>query len=126
MSEMIVQNLSIEGSHLMRQEFLSKIEDLKALERLEQNADFKRIFKDLYGEKEAIRLTHMLADVTVTESPNREAKRHDIVERLMGIARFARFFRQVENLAMQAEKGLVELAEAEAAYYAAKEQPQEE
>lgn len=74
----------------------------KALQRLTQNQDFKKVIKQGYFEKEAVRLVHLKADPQMQT----EASQKSIVAQIDAIGGLLSYFRTLGFNAMQAEKAI--------------------
>lgn len=74
----------------------------KALDRLFNNADFKKIILELYLEKEAIRLVHLRAAPGM-QSPESQSS---LLLQIDAIGQLAEFFRTQQFLVAQAEKAI--------------------
>lgn len=72
-----------------------------ALKRLEQNRDFRKVIKEGYLEKEAIRLVHLRGDPAF-QTPERQAS---VLRQIDAIGELLSFFRTVSfnaNIALKA------------------------
>lgn len=92
---------------LSKKEALETLELFKSLERLEKNKDFKRLIKDEYLNKEAVRLVHLKADHT-SRSPERQSA---VVREIDAIGSFASFLTTVAWRASMAQSALTECEE---------------
>ena len=110
-----VAGMTLEERRVYRQSRKDVIEIGEALTRLENNPDFKKVFIEGYSESRPQRLTMLLADNQVLYQglEHKQTQREDILEELVGIARFNLFLRNVRNSAAQAEKDLDDLTDAE-------------
>lgn len=75
----------------------------KALDRLRNNKDFKKVFGELYFREEAIRLVTLLGDPDM-QVPE---KQQDILGQMQAIGRVGDFLRVLDHKVMLAESGLV-------------------
>ena len=73
-----------------------------AVERLRSNRDFKKVITEGYFEKEAVRLVHLKADVSM-QSPAMQA---DIVKQMDGIGALNQFFGTKLHLARMAGRSI--------------------
>lgn len=80
----------------------------KALARLRDNPDFKKLVVKGYLENEAVRLVHLKADPSMQSVPDQAGIDRDI----NSIGSLAQYFRAVEMMGARAESSI---AEAEAA-----------
>ena len=106
--------ITAEQANQLRESCNERIAIRNALQRLELNADFKKVVED-YTEHESIRLVHLLAEPTFNLGGKKELHREEIKESLIGIARFSDYLRNIHRLAAQAEKTLEDLRNAESA-----------
>lgn len=104
--------LTPQMANQMREECKAKIALSDALLRLESNPDFQMICNE-YLEKEPSRLVHLLADPTMNLGGQKELHRDELHERMIGIARFTEYMRNVHMLAERASKTLTDLNNAE-------------
>jgi predicted RNA polymerase sigma factor len=96
----------------MTQDLVQRIEDNiakaksivefdKALQRLEENRDFRKVIRDGYLRDDAVRLVHLKADPAF-QTPERQAM---IIQQIDAIGQLLQYFRTVAfnaNLAMKA------------------------
>ena len=99
-----------------KQDVKKLAQDCIALEqcliRLEGNEDFK-ILKHHILNVEAIRLTHLLAEPSLTCSDKYLQHRKNVEECLIGVAQFAMFLRGIHQKAIIAKKDLEEIEKME-------------
>ena len=82
---------------------LKQFVDLElALERLEKNADFKKVISEGYLKDEAIRLVHAKADPHL-QSPDKQA---GVVGQIDAIGRLVTYFRGITQNANLARKSI--------------------
>ena len=105
-------DITIEQKQQEIEEAKEKIELADALERLNKNEDFIRVIGYEYCNKEAIRLVHLLGDTNYGNTDS-EARRKDIYEMQMGIARLCEYFRRISFNGNQGVKTLMAIAQAE-------------
>lgn len=74
------------------------VETGKALERLRNNRDFKRLIADEYLHKEAVRLVHLKADINSQSAFSQES----IIKQMDCIGSLTHFFQRIEHQAMLA------------------------
>lgn len=91
------------------QEIENNIREAKALKemgdalgRLQENRDFKKIIREGYFEKEAIRLVHLKSDPSM-QSP---ASQQSIVDQIDAIGALSQYFRTVFHTAALATKAI--------------------
>lgn len=74
----------------------------KALDRLFNNRDFKKIIREEYLEKEAVRLVHLKGD------PNQQSEdcQQLIMKQIDAISCFTMFLKKIEFLANQAQNAI--------------------
>lgn len=101
----------------LRKECKEKIDIAEALIRLQQSSDFNLVFGKNYVLEESSRLVSLLADASLNIGGKKAEYREDIQERMIGIARFSEYIRNVLNIADQADKTLKNLLEAEEQFY---------
>lgn len=75
----------------------------KALDRLRNNKDFKKVFGELYFREEAVRLVTLLGDPNM-QTPD---KQQDILGQMQAIGRVGDFLRVLEHRVMLAEGELI-------------------
>lgn len=109
-------NITAEQANQIRKEAQEKIALADALTKLQANPDFEKLIMKDYLEQEAIRLTHLMAEPSFYMSDKANVYAKDIQERLMGIARFAEYTRNVFRTAEQAKKTLYDLEHADVEY----------
>jgi hypothetical protein len=97
------QRLAIEANNREARKF---VELNEALERLSSNRDFRKVIKEGFFEKEAIRLVHLKSDPSF-KTPERQA---DIIGQIDAIGRLSEYFRGIGFNANQALKA-IELGE---------------
>lgn len=121
MTENMIENepMTLTSEQVNHIRLMSKeaIERADALKRLYNNSDFKLVFIKRYIEDESKRLVSLLANHTFNLGGKKSEHREEILERMIGIARFNMFVQEVENEASRATKNLEDLLEAEKAYY---------
>lgn len=105
--------ISSNEAEAIRKECHKRIELRNALSRLMTNPDFKKVFMEEYLESEPKRLVLLLGDTVINQSEKKEMYRTDFHERMIGVARFDEFMRQIYNIANQAENQLNNLNQAE-------------
>lgn len=110
-------SITIEEAKQMREQYNKNIELDLALQRLQNNADFKLVFLENYLINESVRNVGLLGDPTLNYGNNKIVVREDLHERMMGIARFSEYLRYIPLNAQQAKKGLNDLNEAEQDYF---------
>ena len=93
------QRLAIEANIREARKFIELDE---SLERLSSNRDFRKLIKEGYFEKEAIRLVGLKADPSM-QTPERQAT---IIVAIDGIGRLQEFFRGIKFNADQARKAI--------------------
>lgn len=114
MSEQIKEiGLTPEQANALREECKKTIEIANALARLEQNADYKKVFLEEYLHDEPARLVNLLGETQWNMSDKKDMFRFNLQEQMIGIARFSEFIRMVYMKAEQAKKNLDDLASAE-------------
>ena len=115
MSEAKEVYLTPEDALRLKEECKEKIRIAEAYKRLEQNADFQKVFLQEYLEKEPKRLVHLLGEASYNYGGTKEEKREDIQERMIGIARLCEYTRNISAIAQMAQKNLdnIEIAENE-------------
>lgn len=84
------------------------VELADALARLYDNKDFQKVFLEEYVEKDSCRLIQLMREPTMYLT-DKQANREDFHERMIGIARFAEFIRDVRNRGITAKDSLYEL-----------------
>lgn len=90
-----------------------KIKIRDTMKRLLINPDFKLVFEEEYLKKESARLTLLLTEHTWTDEKDKKAlRRENLMESLIGIAKFNNYIDQVFSLGNQAENQLNALREA--------------
>lgn len=75
----------------------------KALERLEGNRDFRKVVKEGYLEKEAIRLVHLRSDPAF-QTPEKQAA---VLRAIDGIGELLTFFQSLRHSAAVASKAIL-------------------
>jgi hypothetical protein len=105
--------ITVEQAKLLRKESQEKIELVQALERLYTNKDFNKLFMEEYLEKEPARLVHLLGEPAFNNHDKKSFYREDLQERMIGIARFAEYLRNIYMMADTARKNINALDEAE-------------
>jgi hypothetical protein len=113
------ENITREQMEYMREECNKAIDAATAMDRLQNNADFKQLFIEGYMKDNAARLVGLLGDQTINLGGQKAAHREDIQERLIGISRFGEHVRNIYKLADQAMNTLESLSEAEAEFNSA-------
>mgnify|MGYP003604825906 CR=1 FL=1 len=115
-----VRTITVDEANQIRDFSKEAIAEAEALERLQNNADFKLVFLGRYFEKEPQRLVGLLGDYNLnTKSPaDREINREEIKECMIGIARLRTFMRGIYQRANEAQKMLEDLQKSEAEFYA--------
>ena len=103
------EELSALKSHCEKQISLAQ-----AMERLENNSDFKEVFTENYLKNEAYRLVGLLSDASINMGNEKDKHREEIEERMIGIARFQEYVRTVYLISDQAEKTLEDIETANA------------
>ena len=109
--------LTPEQLQTYKKDLQNKIDLAKSLDRLHDNEDFKKVFLDHYIDEEPSRLVLLLGEPSFNYSSDKKEKREDIQERMIGIARFAEFTRNVFAISKQASESLETLQEAERNFY---------
>lgn len=104
--------LTMQQAEKMKEECKAKIELDNALLRLEANPDFKRLCEH-YLEEEPARLVNLLADPNINLGSQKAVNREELQERMIGIARFSEYLRNIRLLAERANKTLEDLSQAE-------------
>lgn len=117
MNEDRIINLTPEEIKDLREQCHKKLDVAHALERLQNNADFKLVFMEGYSKDEPVRLIHLLGEPSINFGGKKDEFRGDLTEQMYGIARFAGYCRYVFQAAEQARKTLDGLTEAEIEYY---------
>ena len=112
-----IVGLTIEELNQRRNELNKFKAKAEALNRLQNNADFKLVITDGYMEDEAIRLVHLLGDTRFNSDGKKAEHREDFQERMIGIARLSEYFRSIYQLNYQAQRELDGLNEAETEFY---------
>ena len=79
----------------------------KALERLHNNKDFKRVILDGYFKDEARRLVHLLSAVDMQTKDKQES----IIKQMEGIGQLSQYFNVVKFHARQGQKSVDECEE---------------
>ena len=111
MSEEQVITISPEEAKLLREESNKRIDISNALIRLTNNPDFKLVFLDEYCTNEPVRLVKLLGEPSFNFNDKKKEYREDLQERMIGIARFDEFMRNIHKTAERAEKTLQDLAD---------------
>ena len=107
-----VVTITAQEAQAMRENCNHLIDLQDSLIRLKNNADFKKVFMNEYVQKEAVRLVGLLGDTVINQAPNKEALREDFHERMIGIARFSEFMRQINALGNKAREQLEQINKA--------------
>jgi hypothetical protein len=77
-------------------------ENGKALERLRNNRDFKRVVIDGYLTDEAVRLVHLKSDANMQDANSQSS----ITKQIEGIGSLVNYFNVVHHTSMLAEKAI--------------------
>lgn len=101
----------------IRQMSKEVIERAEAVKRLYNNPDFKSVFIKHYIEDEPKRLVGLLAASSFNLGGKKSEHREELLERMIGVARFNAFIHEVNQDANKAQKALEDLLEAERSYY---------
>ena len=117
MNEEKIVGLTVEELNQRREELKKFKTKAEALERLQNNADFKLVVTEGYMEDEAIRLVHLLGDARFNSDDKKNVYREDFNERMVGIARLSEYFRSTFLMGNQAQRELDDLNQAESEYY---------
>lgn len=106
--------LTVQEAEQLRSNCKKQIELQESLIRLMNNSDFKKVFLENYTKEEPSRIVALLAESSFNMvEPNRKKMyREDLEERLIGIARFSEYLRQISSIAEKAKATLDELATA--------------
>lgn len=115
-----VRTITVDEVNQIRELSKEAIQEAEALERLQNNPDFKMVFLTRYFEKEPQRLVGLLGDYNLnTKSPaDREINREEIKECMIGVARLRTFMRSIYQRATEAQKMLEDLQKSEEEFYA--------
>ena len=114
---MSIQEVTLEQIDEMKANCKRAIDVANALDRLHKNADFKTVFLDNYMKDDVVRLVGLLGEQTINLGGKKDEHREEIQERLIGVARFQEYMRNVFRLADQAENDLIAAEEAEAEFH---------
>ena len=109
MKEMQEIELSAEQAEDLKRKCNEAIDLETSLDFLMNNKHFKKVFMEHYSVKEASRLVGLLGDQTINLSQNKDEYRQDFHERMVGIARFNEYLRQVKAIATQSRNTLEQL-----------------
>jgi uncharacterized protein with PhoU and TrkA domain len=98
---------SLKELEVTEQDAKAAIELAKALDRLSNNRDFKKIIHEGYFKDEAVRL------VLIKSEPNLQAEhiQKDIIKDIDAIGSFRMYLRNIQFQAQQARKALVDVEE---------------
>lgn len=114
---MDIQEVTLKQIDDMKAACEDYIKVAEALNRLRTNEDFKLVFEEKYTKEYAIRTVGLLGDGSYNPHNNRKDSKEELYDSLIGISRFQTYMRAVEQMAIQAEKQLMEIHEAETEYY---------
>lgn len=106
------QTITAEQANQLRTEYNRAIALRDHLIRLENNNDFQKFIEE-YTKEEPVRLVSLLAEPSFNLGGKKELHREEIQERMIGIARFKEYIRNVYLLASKAEQSLAELNKAQ-------------
>jgi hypothetical protein len=99
-----MQQITAQGLDEVIQGYREQIELGKAIARLRENSDFKKVVLEGYLEEEAVRLVYARTDPSMA-APHQQA---DLVRQIDGVACFRDFFRTKLMLADQAANAIGE------------------
>ena len=114
---MSTQEVTLEQIDEMKANCKRAIDVANALDRLHKNTDFKTVFLDNYMRDDVVRLVGLLGEQTINLGGKKYEHREEIQERLIGVARFQEYMRNVFRLADQAENDLIAAEEAETEFH---------
>ena len=97
-------NSHVQQIELELEEAKSRVADLEALERLQLNADFKRIFTQGYFKDEAARIVGLKADPNFVFAGKKQAKFLEILE--YGVSALQQHFRLIRQKGESAREAL--------------------